>query len=459
LKAAGGIKIYETEEKPKRAFLVSLYDTAKRGGTGPDSAVAAGREEAESLARELAGLAGALGLEIAAQEIVLVRERPPRYGMGTGKAQELAAKAAELGVDCFVFDWNPSPSQQRNWETLAGIPAVDRQELIIRIFADRALTREAELQVNLAELNYALPRLSHKYIDLSRQRGGHYGTRGSGETRLETDRRQVQQRIYRLEQELEEVRRQRELQRKQRERQGIPVCALVGYTNAGKSSLLNALTGAAVPAEDKLFVTLDAVSRRFEPEKGLPVLLVDTVGFIRKLPHTLVDAFHSTLEEAARADLLIHVLDAADPDIHRYYETTLSVLEELGAGQIPRIDVLNKIDCLAVCPSGEGGLSALLEQYPGAVPLCARRPASPEPALPGSGSPEEQGGLEELRVRIGQILAARLLSFRFPLSRPDLVSLLHRQGQVMSETWEADHIAVEARVDGKLLGQLKSYVV
>jgi GTP-binding protein HflX len=451
------MKIYETEEKPKRAFLVSLYDTGKRSA-GLDSAVAAGREEAESLARELAGLAGALGLEIAAQEIIPVRERPPRYGMGTGKAQELAARAGELGVDCFVFDWNPSPSQQRNWEALAGIPAVDRQELIIRIFADRALTREAELQVTLAELNYALPRLSHKYVDLPQQRGGHYGTRGSGETRLETDRRRVEQRIYRLEQELEEVRRQRELQRKQRERQGIPVCALVGYTNAGKSSLLNALTGAEVPAEDKLFVTLDAVSRRFEPRKGLPVLLVDTVGFIRKLPHSLVDAFHSTLEEAARADLLIHVLDAADPDIHRYYETTLSVLEDLGAGQLPRIDVLNKIDRLAGL-SGEPGLAALLSRYPGAVPLSARPPVSPEPLSPGPGSPAEEGGLEELRARIGQILAAGLLRFRFPLDRPDLASLLHRQAQVISETWEADHIAVEARVDGKLSGQLKSYVV
>jgi GTP-binding protein HflX len=360
--------------------------------------------------------------------------------MGTGKARELAERAAELGADCFVFDWNPSPSQQRNWETLAGIPAVDRQELIIRIFADRALTREAELQVNLAELNYALPRLSHKYIDLSRQRGGHYGTRGAGETRLEADRRRVEERIYRLEAELEEVRRQREIQRKQRERQGIPVCALVGYTNAGKSSLLNALTGAGVPVEDKLFVTLDAVSRRFEPRKGLPVLLVDTVGFIRKLPHTLVDAFRSTLEEAARADLLIHVLDAADPDIHRYYETTVSVLEELGAGRLPRIDVLNKIDRLGPSPA-ESGLAALLNRYPGAIPLSALT-----------------GGLEELCARIGQILAAGIVRFRFPLDRPDLASLLHRQGQVISETWEEDHIALEALVDGKLLGQLKSYV-
>ena len=470
MKTAGRIKIYETEEKPKRVFLVSLYDTKTGGGAASGSGVAGSREEAESLARELAGLAGALGLEIAAREIIPVRERPPKYGMGTGKARELAERAAELEADCFVFDWNPSPSQQRNWETLTGLPAVDRQELIINIFADRALTREAELQVRLAELNYALPRLSHKYIDLSRQRGGRYGTRGSGETRLETDRRQIEQRIYRLRQELEEVRRQREIQRKQRERQDIPVCALVGYTNAGKSSLLNALTGAGVPVEDQFFVTLDAVSRRFEPLKRLPVLLVDTGGFIRKLPHALVDAFHSTLEEAARADLLIHVLDAVDPDIHRYYETTISVLEELGAGGIPRIDVLNKLDRLEA--SAESGLPALLNRYPGAIPLSALRPVSSPPSLsagpepppppsvpPGSGFPAGRGGLEELRLRIGEILAAGITRFRFPLNRPDLASLLHRQSQVISETWEEDHIAVEARVGGKLSGQLKSYVV
>jgi GTP-binding protein HflX len=390
LKSAGRIKIYETKEKPKRAFLISLYYTKP----GADSGAAESREEAESLARELAGLAGALGLEIAGQEIVPVRGRPPRYGMGTGKAQELADRAAELGVDCFVFDWNLSPSQQRNWEIFTGIPAVDRQELIIRIFADRALTREAELQVNLAELNYALPRLSHKYIDLSRQRGGHYGTRGSGETRLETDRRQVEQRIYRLKKGLEEVRRQREVQRKQRERRGIPVCALVGYTNAGKSSLLNALTGAGVPVEDKLFVTLDAVSRRFEPRKGLPVLLMDTVGFIRKLPHALVDAFRSTLEEAARADLLIHVLDASDPDVGICYRTTVSVLQELNAGNIPRITVLNKADRARSADA----LESLLKLYEGALAVSALNGA----------------GLPELIARMADLLSGGITNFRIP---------------------------------------------
>jgi GTP-binding protein HflX len=371
-------KLYETEEKAKRAFLVSLV-TRK-----PD-----GREE--SLCRELRGLAETLGLEIAGHETVHVRNRQPKFGMGTGKAGELAKRAVELEADCMVFDWGPSPSQQRDWEELAGISVVDRQELIIRIFADRANTREAELQIKLAELSYLLPRLSHKYIDLSRQRGGSYGTRGAGETRLETDRRQIERRIQRLQKELEELRKQRQLRRRQRERQGLPVCAIVGYTNAGKSSLLNALTGANVPVGDKLFATLDATTRRFEPEPGMAALLTDTVGFIRRLPHSLIKAFRSTLEEAALAELLIHVLDAAEPDIESFFETTLSVLRELGAEDIPMITVLNKIDRVTALPStAESALRIedLLLRFPESVALSAKNGT----------------GLDELKKRIAFLL-------------------------------------------------------
>lgn len=428
--------VVETKKRPVRAFLVSASSLPARREVST-------KDEAASLARELEGLVHSLGLEIIAHEAVTVREWSSTYGIGAGKARELAEKAAELEADCVVFDWDPSPTQQRNWETLAGIPVVDRQELIIKIFADRASTREAELQVRLAELSYSLPRLTHKYIDLSRQRGGRYGTRGSGETRLELDRRQVEHRIRRLEEELEEVRQQRQVQRRQRERQGIPVCALVGYTNAGKSSLMRTLTGAELAVEDKLFVTLDAASRRFELSKGFPILLVDTVGFIRNLPHALINAFRSTLEEAALADLLIHVVDASDPDMERYNETTLKVLEDLGAAEVPMITVLNKIDKLDSPPDSPGPAAPALTALPGAIPVSAR-----------------QGrGLEELKERMREFLSGARIRFRFPPDRGDLVGLLHRGAQVLSENWDNDGILVEAWADRKLTGQLQRFLV
>jgi GTP-binding protein HflX len=349
-------RLYETESGPKRVLLIGIRDGQTQ------------KAEAESLFREINSLAHTLGLEIAGQELVYVRDKQPKFGMGSGKAQELAEKAAGATVDCLVFDWDLSPSQQRNWEELAGIPAVDRQELIIQIFADRAATREAELQVKLAELFHSLPRLSHKYIDLSRQRGGRYGTKGAGETRLETDRRQVERRIHKLEKELEELRKQRQVQRERRRRQGILVCAIVGYTNAGKSSLLNVLTGSEVLVEDKLFATLDPTTRRFEYGPGQAVLLTDTVGFIRRLPHSLIKAFHSTLEEAALSDMIIHVLDASEPDIESFCQTTLSVLGELGAQHIPMITVLNKIDRLTETAQAE----SLLSCFPGSVAISVK---------------------------------------------------------------------------------------
>jgi GTP-binding protein HflX len=332
-------KLYETQEKPKRAFLVTLAN--EDGG------------------KELLGLAETLELDIAALETIKVREKHPKFGMGSGKAEELSLKAKESEADILVFDWETSPTQQRNWEELTGIPVLDRQELIIQIFASRAATREAELQVQLARLHYRLPRLTHKYIDLSRQRGGRYGTKGAGETKLETDRRQIENQIHKLEKQIEQVAKQRQVQRRQREKQALPVCAIVGYTNAGKSSLLNALTGAAVLVEDKLFATLDATTRRFEPVPGKAVLLTDTVGFIRRLPHSLIKAFRSTLEEASYSNLLLHVLDASDPDIDEYSKTTVQVLSELGAGEIPIITVLNKIDKIE-----QEQTDSLISRYP-----------------------------------------------------------------------------------------------
>jgi GTP-binding protein HflX len=278
---------------------------------------------------------------------------------------------------------------------LTGISAVDRQELIIQIFSSRARTREAELQVALAELSYSLPRLSHKYIDLSRQRGGRYGTRGSGETRLETDRRLALSRMKQLEREIAEVRKQRTVQRRQREKAGILSCALVGYTNAGKSSLLNALTGADAFAENTLFATLDPTSRRLDMGEGRRAIITDTVGFIRRLPHALVDAFRATLEEAAQADLLLHVLDAADHEINRYYETTVAVLRDLGAEKIPVMVVLNKVDRL-----GEAEREAVAARYPGSIAVSAKTGAGMDglrrgimAAAPDSGRDQAFAGL------------------------------------------------------------------
>jgi GTP-binding protein HflX len=417
-------ELIETQQAPKRALLLGIR-------TGQTL-----REEAESLSDELAGLAETLGLEIAGRETVHVRESSPRYGMGTGKARELAEMAADLGADCLIFDQDISPAQQRNWEQLSGISAMDRQELIIRIFADRARTRDAELQAALAELNYMLPRLQHRYIDLSRQRGGRYGTRGAGETRLETDRRQLERRISRLREELGELRKHRELRRKKREKAALPSCALVGYTNAGKSSLLNALTGAGVSAEDKLFATLDPTSRLI-PGKGRPLLLIDTVGFIRRLPHDLVDAFRSTLEEAARADLLIHVLDAADPELDLHCRTTLGILRDLGADKVPVLTALNKID------RAPDMVEDLQRRYPGSVPVSARNGQ----------------GLAELRERMEQALSPLSARFRFPPDRHDLAALLHRDGWVLSQRYDDTGIEVEARVEPRIAEELREFVV
>lgn len=432
----------DSEKTRLRAFLVGIRDEKMSGA------------EADSLVNELSGLAATLGLDIVSRELVHVREHNPKYGMGSGKAEELAQKAVSAEADCIVFDRDISPSQQRNWEELSKISVVDRQELIIQIFAGRARTREAELQVNLAELTYALPRLQHKYIDLSRQRGGRYGTRGSGETRLETDRRKVEQRIHRLKEELEEVKLQREVRRKQREKRGVPVCAIVGYTNAGKSTLLNALTGAGVLAEDKLFATLDSTARRLELPLGTRVLMVDTVGFIRRLPHSLINAFRSTLEEAVRADVLVNVLDVSSPDHDTQYATTLTVLEELGAGTIPMITVLNKIDrfdrleASADQDSPGGfeppvGMETLSRLYPESIPVSAKNSL----------------GLEELGRKIEESLNRAVVRIRLPPERTDLAALAHRSGQVISERYGENFIEMEARLDERTAGKLKEYQI
>jgi GTP-binding protein HflX len=348
------VEIKKEEEKKVRCLLVGAPASDKNTDPAP---------------RELQGLVHTLGMEIA-DTVVLNRIEPnPVYGFGKGKAQEIADHAKEIFAECIIFDWTLEATKQRNWEKLTNIPCFDRNEVILRIFAQRAQTKEAVLQVQLARLEYSLPRLAHMYGDMARQRGGNYGSKGSGETQLELDQRQVREKIARLKKELAQVVSERTTQRKKRDKTPCPGCAIVGYTNAGKSTLLNALTGADVFTEDKLFATLDPTTRRLNLKEGGSLLLTDTVGFISNLPHSLVNAFKSTLEEAKNADLQLLVLDSSDPEVFEQYKTVKKVLEEIKADKSKRIIVLNKTDLLE-----KDSVNALqLEnEFPDAIKISAK---------------------------------------------------------------------------------------
>jgi GTP-binding protein HflX len=288
---------------------------------------------AQALLDELESLVENIGFTAKVKKLVTVRDIHPRYHMGAGNAESIAALARDENVGLIVFDGEISPSQGRNWAELSGIPVFDREEVILAIFAGRAQTKAAKLQVELARLEYILPRLKGSRLHLDRQRGGAYASRSGGETKLETDRRLVLSKIAQLKHELEKVSGEREITKKLRVEQGISRGAIVGYTNAGKSSLLNALTGAGALVEDKLFATLDPQTKRLLLPGGRRILVSDTVGFLRRLPHGLVEAFKSTLEETADADYLIHVIDASHPEMERLMASTLEVLKEIGAGK------------------------------------------------------------------------------------------------------------------------------
>lgn len=313
--------------------------------------------------KELKGLVSTLGMETADSIILNKIDIQPAFGMGSGKAKEICAHAKAVDADCIIMDFELDPTKQRNWEKLCKFPVFDRQEVILRIFAQRAFTKEAVLQVELARLEYSLPRLAHMYGDFARQRGGNYGSKGSGEKQLELDRRGVRERISKLKKELEKVVQTRKVQHKKREKTKIKTVTLCGYTNAGKSSLLNVLTNSSAFVEDKLFATLDPLTRKLflknpgyesnqdftdcsdcQKKSGIEIVLTDTVGFISNLPHSLVNAFRSTIEETKFADLLLIVLDSSDPDIFIHYKTIVKVLAENDAENHKAIIVLNKID-------------------------------------------------------------------------------------------------------------------
>jgi GTPase len=416
-----------TLPKAQRAFLIGVQTPDMPEGEG------------EELLDELTELVENLSLSIVDSMMVKLRYPSPALFLGKGKSEEIAALAKESGAEVIIFDSALSPAQQRNWEEMAGMAVIDRQEVILEVFADRAHTREAVLQVALARMEYSLPRLTRAWTHLSRQRGkGALG--GEGETQLEQDRRVVRNRISHLKEELAQVVRQRGVQRTRRVRVPLPTASIVGYTNAGKSSLLNKLTGAAVLAEDKLFATLDPTTRQMLLPGNQKILLTDTVGFIRRLPHGLVEAFKATLEEVLVADFLIHVVDVTSPHFEKHRETTLSVLAELGAGDRPVLNVFNKVDLAD------------------AIEIRSAKRAVPDAFFVSAVTGK---GIEELKERCQQMIAndAGNVRLLIPHDRYDLVSKLHALGDVQEQEHTEAGVLVTGRFPPSQAGVIAPFVV
>lgn len=387
---------------------------------------------------ELKGLTDTLGLETAGTLTLTRLEIQPAYGMGKGKAQEIVDLAKESEADCIIFDFNIEPTKQRNWEKLSKIPCFDRQEVIIRIFASRAQTKEAVLQVELARLSYSLPRLAHSYGDMARQRGGSYGSKGAGETQLELDQRRIRERIAQTKKELDLVVKTRETQRKKRGALPVPECALIGYTNAGKSSLLNALTNADAFVENKLFATLDPLTRRLNLKDGNGILLTDTVGFISNLPHSLIDAFKSTLAEAEQADLQLIVIDASDSQAKFQYDTVLQVLKEIKAEQNNRLIVLNKWDAVKENEINQAELQLL---FPDAVKVSART----------------HEGFDQLSERISEKLLGAMNEYEIPAEEQDILRQIRANGVISEENWLDSSVVLKARISGRTAAIAEKY--
>jgi GTP-binding protein HflX len=394
-----------------------------------------GADHATSM-EELKRLLETAGGEAVETVLKMKPEKDPATLIGKGKAAEIAAMVKEKAITLVVFDDDLSPGQQRHLEEIIPAKVIDRTRLILDIFAQRARTNEGKLQVELAQLNYLLPRVTAKFGTFEQQTGG-IGGRGPGERKLEVDQRRIRERIARLKKEVVQVRAHRELQRKSRARLPLPVVALVGYTNAGKSTLLNALRaegGDAVYADDKLFATLDPTSRRVKLPGGRPALFIDTVGFIQKLPHHLVDAFHATLESAKEADLLIHVVDASHPEWEAQRRVVVEVLKDLEADAIPQLLLYNKADVLT--PAQRAAFAA-----DGGCLASAR-----------SGK-----GLDAVLSRIEEHLESSVLEreFLLPHGRRDLLPLIHTAGRILKETPGAEGVTLRVRMDAKDWGHVR----
>ncbi len=393
--------------------------------------------ETERHLDELALLVATAGADVVGRVHQRREEPDPATYIGRGKAKELREVSDEVDADTVVFDDELSPAQSRNLEKILGRTAIDRTAVILDIFAQNATTEEGKAQVELAQLRYRLPRLRGRGTALSQQ-AGRIGTRGPGETQLEVDRRRLVRRAHKLEAELAQLERRRRLQRKGRRRSRLVSVSIVGYTNAGKSTLLNALTGAGVVADERLFATLDPRTRRLALPGGEPVLVSDTVGFVRKLPHQLVEAFHSTLEVVDEADLLLHVVDSAAPQPEAQLDAVRTVLAEIGAADVPELLVFNKADL------APGKAAELSGRYPGSVVVSAAR---------GQGMAELLGAMAERLRR-----ANRVVELSVPYDRGDVLAALHREGEVLSSEQADGATVVRATLPASAVSHFEPYL-
>ena len=417
--------------RTEQVFLVGVELKSRNGGL----------ETRDSL-EELAELAITAGGEVVGEGVQKLESPNAATFIGKGKADEFAADCRHHTVDTVIFDDELSPAQSRNLEKIFNCKVLDRTSLILDIFAQRARTREGKLQIELAQLQHLLPRLTRFWGHLSRQKGGIGMRGGEGETQLETDRRRVQDRIARIREELEVVRRQRSTQRQGRQRNRWPLASIVGYTNAGKSTLLNRRTGADVLAVNKLFATLDPTTRRLRLPTNQNVLLTDTVGFIRKLPHGLVEAFKATLEEVVQADLLVHVVDASHPRAEEQIQSVDAVLKEIGAEGKPTLMVFNKIDLLN---GSRETLNRFLERHPNGVAISA-----------GNGE-----GIPVLLAELGTQLrpAREFMELAVPHEKAGVIARLHEVGQVIERRYDGRTARFKARIPPHFHREFEAFVV
>ena len=403
---------------------------------------------------ELEQLAHTAGVEVVGRETQRLATIHPATYIGSGKVEEIKALRQELGYDLLLFDEKLSPAQLRNLEEALEGKVLDRTALILDIFALHARTKEGALQVELAQYTYRLPRLTRQWTHLSRQTVGGVGLRGPGETQLEIDRREISRRMAQLRQEIEQVRQQRSLQRRRRRRAGMPVIAIVGYTNSGKSTLLNRISGADVLVADQLFATLDPTTRKVALPSGKEVLFTDTVGFIQKLPTELVAAFHATLEEVQEADILLHVVDISDRNLMQKVQAVEEVLGDLEAGDKPAIVALNKVDL--VDPDAELHESANHHETRFAMRhnMLAELHANYAHVVPVSA---EQGvGMEELLGAVEQLLVEQMVEMEvvIPYSAGELLSLWHKQGVIDEQRYQQGGIRVRGKLPKWMVGMV-----